>query len=499
NAGNQQGCVWFPEAIDFSMPFTHTMEMQFGNNDAGADGICLVYQSNSSNECGVSGEGIGAQGIPNSLIVEFDTYQNGSQNDPFQDHASVNINGDMNHANSIAGPTVVGGGDIEDGNTYTVDFSWDPATMSYQVFLDGTLILNGMFDIVNNVFGGSTMAFWGYTSSTGGASNLQIVCPGFESFPHGILDSVTVTICEGDSHVAGGAAQTTSGFYQDDFITINGCDSILITELIVEPTSSYDTVAIICEGDIFSLNGTDYNIEGMYEQNVMAANLCDSTINIDLIVLDPIVDADVNGVLTCDQVEVQLEGIVIQSEDNISFEWVGPNGFMSNEQNTWVDEPGQYTFRIVASDQNIDCFSNEVMVEVERDLDFIFDASIIEQNCDSARIDIMLENGFTVQVAGPNGFMTDELEFSVFEEGDYLIQTSSGSGCDDEITLNVTFDMTPTAEIIGDSTIDCSNGSVTLTASSASTDAVFEWTDPNGQISSGSSFMAGTPGWHILQ
>ena len=58
NAGNQQGCAWYQNAIDFSMPFSHEMTANFGTLNAnGADGICLVYQSNGQNFCGGSGEG----------------------------------------------------------------------------------------------------------------------------------------------------------------------------------------------------------------------------------------------------------------------------------------------------------------------------------------------------------------------------------------------------------------------------------------------------------
>ena len=66
------------------------MTANFGNSDAGADGICLIYQSNNSTICGVSGGGIGAEGIPNSFIVEFDTWDNGAGvNDIPNDHIST--------------------------------------------------------------------------------------------------------------------------------------------------------------------------------------------------------------------------------------------------------------------------------------------------------------------------------------------------------------------------------------------------------------------------
>ena len=89
NINTQQGCAWYQNAIDFTMPFSHEMTANFGTLDAnGADGICLVYQSNGQDFCGGTGEGIGAGGMPNSAIFEFDTWQNGNLNDPVLDHCA---------------------------------------------------------------------------------------------------------------------------------------------------------------------------------------------------------------------------------------------------------------------------------------------------------------------------------------------------------------------------------------------------------------------------
>jgi len=61
----QHGCAWYQLEIDFSEPFTHEMLANFGDNSFnGADGICLVYQSNGPDFCGNQGGGIGAEGMP---------------------------------------------------------------------------------------------------------------------------------------------------------------------------------------------------------------------------------------------------------------------------------------------------------------------------------------------------------------------------------------------------------------------------------------------------
>jgi gliding motility-associated-like protein len=46
---------------------------------------------------------------------------------------------------------------------------------------------------------------------------------------------VKVEICEGESYFAGGAFQFASGLFIDTLLSFAGCDSILMTELIVHP------------------------------------------------------------------------------------------------------------------------------------------------------------------------------------------------------------------------------------------------------------------------
>ncbi|HQU59667.1 MAG TPA: hypothetical protein PLU64_10740, partial [Saprospiraceae bacterium] len=176
NATGQQGCAWLNTPVDFSQPFTHSMTANFGNLDAnGADGICLVYQPNGPNVCGDVGQGIGAQGIPNSFIVEFDTWDNGAASgDIPPDHCAVNLNGNMSAP--INGPVSLG--NIEDGANHTISFSWNPVGNSYSVTFDGAPVLSGTYDIINLIFGGNNLAYWGYTSSTGAATNTQVICPG---------------------------------------------------------------------------------------------------------------------------------------------------------------------------------------------------------------------------------------------------------------------------------------------------------------------------------
>ncbi len=195
-----KGCVWDTEPIDFSSDnIDHTVMMNFGNLDAnGADGICLVYKS-SPDGCGVGGGGIGASGLPNSFIIEFDTWDNGpGVNDIPDDHVAVSINGDLTAP--IAGPLSLGS-NIEDGMNHEVRFVWDAGSQTYEIYFDGSLKLSGIYDIAS-LFGGG-VGYCGFTASTGGAFNNQSVFPGDETGPPAapVFNNYDQEVCENQQGV----------------------------------------------------------------------------------------------------------------------------------------------------------------------------------------------------------------------------------------------------------------------------------------------------------
>lgn len=179
NLGAQHGSIWQSQSIDLNYPFDLNFLVNLGNSDAGADGIAFVLQPQPT-ALGVSGGGLGAQGISPSVVVELDTYANGQYSDPYYDHLAITSNGIMNHfgANSLAAPVQASltNVNIEDGQDHEFRITWDPGTQVWEVYFDCDLRLTYTGDIINQIFGGNPIVYWGYTGSTGGATNLQTVC-----------------------------------------------------------------------------------------------------------------------------------------------------------------------------------------------------------------------------------------------------------------------------------------------------------------------------------
>jgi len=98
----------------------------------------------------------------------------------------------------------------------------------------------------------------------------------------------SASICEGDSYFVGGADQTEAGFYTDTLVGANGCDSILTTQLTVIPPSGGNTQASICEGESYFVGGADQTESGFYFDTLVGANGCDSILVTELIVIEPV-------------------------------------------------------------------------------------------------------------------------------------------------------------------------------------------------------------------
>lgn len=175
NKAYQAGAMWSNQKVDISESFTVTSVMNFGSNkdtadagnQAGADGIALVIQGQSSNELGVAGGGQGYAGIKNSFAIEIDTFYNPEYLDSTsEDHVSFSVDGGFGTSTKKLGF------DIEDGQDHTVTYAWDKSSQTFTVSIDGNEVATYQGDITATI---GDSAYIGFTAATGSASNNQSV------------------------------------------------------------------------------------------------------------------------------------------------------------------------------------------------------------------------------------------------------------------------------------------------------------------------------------
>ncbi len=196
---NQNGTVWYEDQLDLTSPFEIEFLMNFGTNDGGADGMVFVLQTVGTDALGATGGGMGYQGFAPSLGIEFDTYTNGVSGDLAEDHIGFMSNGSVDHlaASSFGGPVTAlsSGGNIEDGNDYVVKVTWNPETQNLAVYFDCELRLEAEYDVVETIFLGDPIVWWGFSAGTGSLSNNQTVC--LQENILSVTDSLTSCANEG--------------------------------------------------------------------------------------------------------------------------------------------------------------------------------------------------------------------------------------------------------------------------------------------------------------
>lgn len=198
---DQTGCAWNNTVIDFNQPFNLSLNYYFGNNINGADGTTFTFQPNPT-ACGTAGGQLGAGNISNSLVIEFDTYDNDNPAhvyDMLADHIAVEIDGNLQGPGApYCGPVAAFASlaNLDDGVVHTIMISWDPATQNLKIYVDGSLRLTCNGNFVTTVFGGDNTVYWGATAATGGLNNQQYFCPSTVVLP--VELSAFKTNCDGE-------------------------------------------------------------------------------------------------------------------------------------------------------------------------------------------------------------------------------------------------------------------------------------------------------------
>lgn len=169
-----RGSVFFDKQIDLSKPFSTSFTMDMIDN-VGEDGGAFVFQSDPH----VIADGLNSLGINSiyqSVAITFDAIQNKDQNDPVFDHIAIQAHGDLDHSSpdNLAGPismepyySTVQYTPYPPVTTFRhlVTIDWDPGAKKLSVFIDRALVLSTVNDLVQTVFGGNPIVYWGFAGS----------------------------------------------------------------------------------------------------------------------------------------------------------------------------------------------------------------------------------------------------------------------------------------------------------------------------------------------
>ncbi len=155
----------------FSFQITKSGGLDEGDGD-GADGIAFVVQTVANNVGNVGG-GIGYQGIPRSLGIEFDTWNNGSQaNDPNDNHIGIDTNGNNKSIKTHSEKTKFNNGAVwyawvdYDGDNQMLEVRYDTVNIRPQA-----PVLTSSINLPKLLV--QEDAYIGFTSATGASYNVH--------------------------------------------------------------------------------------------------------------------------------------------------------------------------------------------------------------------------------------------------------------------------------------------------------------------------------------
>ena len=97
--------------------------------------------------------------------------------------------------------------------------------------------------------------------------------------------TTVLTECEGYSITVNGNTYSSTGVYADTLVGV-GCDSIVVTDLTINPIPVDSLVWVECSGFSITVNGNTYNTSGIYYDTIVAGSSlgCDSIVITDLTV-----------------------------------------------------------------------------------------------------------------------------------------------------------------------------------------------------------------------
>lgn len=169
---SQSGSAFSTSVVNLDTDVSFSTKFSFNFNqpvNGGADGLVFVVQT-VSNTAGGGGGGIGYEGLPNSVGVEFDNWDNGGIDSNNDNHVGIDLNGNVNSvAINTSLPVLLDSGtdlfswidyngvtDMLEVRLNNIDFRPASSLLSYVVDLAAIL--------------GTPNAYVGFTSGTGAAA-----------------------------------------------------------------------------------------------------------------------------------------------------------------------------------------------------------------------------------------------------------------------------------------------------------------------------------------
>jgi gliding motility-associated-like protein len=289
------------------------------------------------------------------------------------DHIGILTDGVLFHTGptSLAPPVCAlpNCGDIENGLTYAMRIYWQAATQTLDVYFNGTLRTTYTGDIVNSIFDGNSMVYWGFTSATGGFNNNHSVC--ITNFTDNQIQPTDTTWCANQNISFSVGNPVTTVTYQWQVSSNGGATYSNVTNSSIYSGSTTPTLSLANAPNSFIGNLYQVVISGCGGQfisdpaEITAGQLITITqqpINQDLCEDAPTTLSVVSPEATNFQWQEFIGGTWVNLIDNVNLGIVGSQTSNLNLSGAST-EVGSRTYRcIIWADCSAEIITNEVII-----------------------------------------------------------------------------------------------------------------------------------------
>ncbi|MBK6930787.1 MAG: gliding motility-associated C-terminal domain-containing protein [Saprospirales bacterium] len=355
----------------------------------------------------------------------------------------------------------------------------------------------------------------GQTPITGGSSTLNVTWQwngpgGFTSSQQSPVvsqDGVYTLTVTGLNACTSTATATVTENTASPVVTVNGAGTLtcLVTDLTLTGTISTPGAVGVWTGPggaVVSATPTvNVSSPGVYTYTVTAPNGCISapTLTVAQDIVTPQNVIVTGGLINCSMPTLPLTAST--STPNVAFNWTGPGGFTSTQQNPTINAAGTYT--VLLTNQANGCQATAVTSVTS---DFAQPSgSIITEiiTCSLPTVTLDLNtNTPNVQFnwAGPGITAANQKveDPQVSVAGTYTVTITAQNGCTSVFPIIVFADKAaPNISTTG-TTLSCAQPSRTITGASQTAGVTYSWTGPGGFTSAQPSPTVNVPGNYIL-
>ncbi|MBK6628506.1 MAG: hypothetical protein IPG35_13075 [Flavobacteriales bacterium] len=294
----------------------------------------------------------------------------------------------------------------------------------------------------------------------------------------------------------------------------NGCTSTASAEVLLDnaaPGAQAAGGTITCTTSCVTLQGTgngsfswtgpgnyssaDPNptvcMAGTYTLVVTGANGCTSTATAEVLLDNDVPEVDaLSGVLSCSNPTVTLNGFF--APGIVSFQWTGPNGFVSADAAPVVSTAGVYTLTVTAANGCSNSASTTVLEDVDVPGAQAAGGTI---TCTTSCVTLQGTGNGSYSWTGPGNYSSADQDPTVCTAGTYTLVVTGANGCTSTASAEVLLDnAAPGAQATG-GTLTCTTTSVMLMGSG---NGSYSWTGPNNFASIDQNPTVSVAGTYVL-